>query len=31
MEMIRTKLIPSDDNLERLISKIVNEVIVQFI
>ena len=31
MEMIRTKLIPTDDNLERLISKIVNEVIVQFI
>ena len=31
MEMIRTKLIPADDNLERLISKIVNEVIVQFI
>ena len=31
MEMIRTKLIPTDDNLERLISEIVNEVIVQFI
>ena len=31
LEMIRTKLIPTDDNLERLISKIVNEVIVQFI
>jgi hypothetical protein len=31
LEMIRTKLIPTDDNLERLISEIVNEVIVQFI
>lgn len=31
LEMIRTKSIPTDDNLERLISEIVNEVIVQFI
>ena len=31
LEIIRTKLIPTDDNLERLISEIVNEVIVQFI
>ena len=31
LEMIRTKLIPTDDNLERLISEIVHEVIVQFI
>lgn len=31
LEMIRTKLIPTDDNLESLISEIVNEVIVQFI
>jgi hypothetical protein len=31
LEMIRTKLIPTDDNLERLISEIVNEVIIQFI
>jgi hypothetical protein len=31
MEMIRTKLIPTDDDLERAISEIVNEVIIQFI
>jgi hypothetical protein len=31
LEMIRTKLIPTDDNLEKVISEIVNEVIVQFI